>query len=568
MAESYNLFLTGSGESTDSTEAYVPLITPTSPLNYNKPTAPVEETYSTPLQVASDQEIAASRERVQTALTNINKLEEENRNLKSSVKMLQDQIVLTAKHRDNSAAELAALKKAGADETSEEFISAKQALDKAEKFAAAYKIAMTEHIQSTNEKLAANTSQLASELSKLSDKEKSSLKTFQGEQAREETERQEAKTAAAAAAATAAREEALKTQLSASFSGKLEGAAGRKRLLAAQQCFLLYNNHFFVNAHKKLLGGTIKYEDRAVEDQPSYNFYSGKKLRGGVLNTSPGYYSKQTESTKIILVNDGSKTNDSTIINKLKTKNKQEEFDNITPAEYAQLVPRLRLFKVNYVDKGDKSKQEIVEFEFNNKIDITDMAAVSKTFEQSIRGDGAGVKSFEWSYLGSDAFTATRDLKATLKLNFQSFHELQKPRKSGGKDYSYLDLVIQADCGDRDSDDKVIYDPGCYEVLAEVGYNVPSNSTMNEDMLEAVRNSVEHLYLVMTDHAFEFEQDGTFSMTINYRARLGSQLSSRKLNVLLPGGGNEGTVPQKKINDLKKEVADAKKSSKNDNDGT
>ena len=382
---------------------------------------------------------------------------------------------------------------------------------------------------------------------------------------------------AAAAAAVAAKELAAQTLLSSSFSGKLEGAAGRKRLLAAQQCFLLYNNHFFVKRHRQLLSSNYPTQTPAARAKRpadakgrvknmAYNGYSDGKLKGSI-NTSPGYYSKETESTKIILINDTVKSNDSTVVNKLKAKRKQDEFDKITPAEYAQLIPRLRLFKVNYKNSGDgKQAQEAVEFEFNNKIDVTDMSAVGKTFEGSIRGDGAGIKSFEWSYLGSDAFTATRDLKATLKLNFQSFHELQKPRTSGGKEYRYLDLVIQANCSEKaggtDINGRPIYDPGCYEVLAEVGYMVPSKSTLNPHMLEAIRSSVEHLYLVMTDHSFEFEQDGTFSMTVNYRARLGSQLGSRKFNVLLPGGGSESTAAQKHINNLKENIANLKKAEK------
>ena len=357
---------------------------------------------------------------------------------------------------------------------------------------------------------------------------------------------------------------AAQIQLSSSYDGKLEGAAGRKRLLAAQQCFLLYNNHFFVKKHKELLGGIIEYDPALPDPKPAYRLEND-------LNKSAGYYSGLDEATKVILVDDSGQTNDSTIVNRIKTKDRQEEFDKITPAEYAQLLPRLRLYKLNYDDKK-AGQQEAIEFEFSNKIDVKDMSAVHKTFSSgsSVRGDGAGVKSFEWSYLGSDAFTATRDLKATLKLNFQSFNELQKPRLSGGKEYRYLDLVLQPLCAEKDggTDKKgrPIYDPGCYEILAEVGYNSPSNSTLSPDMLEAVRNSVENIYLIMTDHSFEFEQDGTFSLTVNYRARLGSQLGSRKLNVLLPGGGNEGTAPQKKIDGLKKEIAETKKKEKEDGD--
>ena len=375
---------------------------------------------------------------------------------------------------------------------------------------------------------------------------------------------------------------AAKTALAATYDPKdLKGAAGRKRLLAQQQCFLLYNNGFFVRKHKELLDGSAKeYQNDKVTEYPHYNYLADNATAGqmdaGLEHKSPGYYSDITKSTKIILVDDVDEANDSTIINRIKVKKKQEEFDKITPAEYAQLLPKIRLFKINYATGG--TSQNAIEFKFNNKINVNDIGAVGKTFESpfkgSIRGDGAGVKSFDWSYLGTDSFTATRDLKATLKLNFQSFGELKKDRESGLKDsagkpikYRYLDLVIQPNC--KDESNNVVYNPGCYEILAEVGYAFPTekmiaDSAFSTDMQESIRSSVEHLYLVMTDHSFEFEQDGTFSMTINYRARLGSQLGSRKFNVLLPGGGNEGTAPQKTIEVLKKQIADLKETERED----
>ena len=399
----------------------------------------------------------------------------------------------------------------------------------------------------------------------------------------------EAKTAAATSAAVkanaAATDASSKTILLSTYdAGDLEGSSGRKRLLAQQQCFLLYNNHFFPKKHKELLDGSARvFADTATstggpEDRPVYNFHSNPKYKPkdpgtrSAVQTSPGYWSETTNSTKVILVNDIDQSNDSTIINRMKVKKNQGEFDKITPAEYAQLLPTLRFFKIVYNE--DEEFQSSIEIKFGNKINVEQIGAVNQTFKGSIKGDGGGVKSFEWSYLGTDAFTATRDLKATLKLNFQSFHELQKDRFATLPDgtrikYKYLDMIIQAHCGDRETDqnNRPIYDPGCYEIMAEVGYAEPTvNINLTPEMRESIRSSIESLYLVMTDHAFEFEQDGTFSLTINYRARLGSQMGSRKFNVLLPGGGNEGTQPQKKIESLKKELAELKEAEREDAD--
>jgi len=383
-----------------------------------------------------------------------------------------------------------------------------------------------------------------------------------------------------AAAAHAASVAAAATKAIPTTWGKGEGLTSestRKKAARAQQCFLLYNNHFFAAKHREMLGGTyIVNSSNSVEFDSAYTSPQEGRFSSCttqiMTNTSAGYYSGdiRTGHTTTIMVYDGDDTNDSTILNRIKSKKSQDVFDDITPAEYAQLIPSLRLYKLLY-DRHNKlgGSQGMIEFEFGNKIDAGDIQAIDKTFDRNIRGDGVGVESFEWSYLGTDPFTATRDLKATLKLKFQSFYELNKDRIATIKDgntehkfkYKYLDLIIQANCTDEvdENNGLYVYDPGCYEVVAEVGYAKPANKIFSnlddkrkEELLAAVDSTRERIYLVMTNHSFEFGQDGTFDLTIDYRARLGSQMGSRKLNVLLPGGGNaDDTANQAKLKELK-----------------
>ena len=389
----------------------------------------------------------------------------------------------------------------------------------------------------------------------------------------------------ALSAAKQAHADANASQIIPGLAGEsLASESNRKKAARAQQCFLLYNNHFFVQKHRDMLSG--EYRPNSATTAPNtttgeggkflrsaYKTVPGNQAGYPLTNTSPGYYSESTNQTTTIMVYDGDELNDSTILNRIKSKKKQDIFDQITPAEYAQLIPSLRLYKIFYDDETGAlgGSQGMIEFKFSTKIDPTDIAIVNKTFERNIRGDGVGVESFEWSYLGTDPFTATRDLKATLKLKFQSFHELEKPRfaKIGADDfeYRYLDLIVQPNCAKEEDEENglPIYDPGCYEVVAEVGYATPSTkifSNLTDDkktaLLEAVESTRERLYLVMTNHSFDFGQDGTFDITIDYRARLGSQMGSRKLNVLLPGGGNAKNDATTQINELKEKLAKQK----------
>ena len=355
---------------------------------------------------------------------------------------------------------------------------------------------------------------------------------------------------------------------------EVEGEADRKRVLKAQQCFLLYNNSHFAQIHRRFLSS--KYG--AAQADKAYKGETGTNL-------TPGYATdKYTDKTRIYLVDDQDADNDSTILNRIKIKSNESIFDTISPAEYSQLLPHFRLYKVLY-DRGNKNEgaRGYVEFKFDTHIDINDLTAVDKSFSagtvgengKNVRGTGCGVESFEWKYLGSDPFTATKDLEATLKLYFLSFPELtnDRPGKLNGteENYRYLDLILQGDCGDKDNSGRVVYDPGCYEIMAEVGYSAPaesyfpgkdhgvSDTERKVAITESINNSVEKIYLVMTDHTINFNQDGSFSLEINYRARLGSQMNSRKFNVLIPGGGNSIGGPAKEIASYKERVAEAKK---------
>jgi hypothetical protein len=132
----------------------------------------------------------------------------------------------------------------------------------------------------------------------------------------------------------------------------------------------------------------------------------------------------------MMLVDEG--TDGSSIVNKLNLKKGSDSFTRIKTHEHAQLMPMFRLFKV-YRHKGKESS--IVEFEFSN---FTSLDGIAKEltvehlgYDVDSFGKGAevGVKSFEWRNLGTDPFTATRDIEATLKVHAQHFPSLAKMRK-------------------------------------------------------------------------------------------------------------------------------------------
>lgn len=303
----------------------------------------------------------------------------------------------------------------------------------------------------------------------------------------------------------------------------------------AVQCWLLYNMEPFADFHKLI---TSVDSDSYIDE--------------------PGYQSKylypSTHRQRILLVNE--ETDGTTLPSKFHARKGTDAFNIIQPHEYAQLMPMLRIFKT-YKTKG---KDEVVEMEFGNETTL-DGIAKQLTLERPVsvggpnmpdsvytRGSEVGVKSFEWVNKGQDPFTATKDIEATLTLTAQSFASLAKTRygdavgsrrtRAGALSsdriaYRYLDLIVQPDCADN-------YSPNCYEIRVDVGYaDVKDHKTvgMSEALKKSVSAQKDILYLTLTDHSFNVNEDGTIDIVINYRGRLEGIMKSRKMNILLPAGG-------------------------------
>ena len=314
----------------------------------------------------------------------------------------------------------------------------------------------------------------------------------------------------------------------------------------AGQCFLLYNMDAFSQYHRELLG-----------KPPGHAFY---KTDGGK-NKSYGYYSNKVNKTRVFLIDE--KTEGTKVVNKLTMKKGAADFVNIKTHEYAQLTPLLRIYKV-YRDNSTNS-EEVVEIKFTNNTSLegietpASIGYINTTEEDRYtRGPEAGVLSFDWRYIGTDPYTATREVEATLKLTAQHFSSLVKERAGevvgGGvssyfpmapmttyKIYRYLDLIVQADCRDNAAAPAHGgYSPECYEIRVVVGYQDPGK---NADMAPGIKDNVpcqkDILALIPSDHSFDYKEDGSIELTISLKGRTEQLMNNRAMNILFPSGGSD-----------------------------
>jgi len=353
----------------------------------------------------------------------------------------------------------------------------------------------------------------------------------------------EAQHLANAAASSAGNFDIDEAQAAATAYANASAEEGFNIVHGASQCFLLYNMSAFAQQHRALLAGS---------EPPigAYVLLAGQEIK------TPGYYSNKISAPRIYLIDE--KTDGSEIISRLRIKKGSDHFVKLKVHEHAHLSPLLKIYKV-FRNSNNTGESAMVEVKFDKTTNLDGIAQAltvdhprtdakgSWPHAQFSKGSGVGIKSFDWTFLGTDPFTATRDISATLKLVFQDFSsllavhrgpDLYADNSNTTKEYKYLDLIVQPDCrDDRENILGQVYSPECYEVRVDIGYHEVDATTVRPDTRQAIKYQRESLYLIPNEHEIEFADDGHVEVTIKLRGRLESLMSDKKFNVLLPGGG-------------------------------
>ena len=230
------------------------------------------------------------------------------------------------------------------------------------------------------------------------------------------------------------------------------------------------------------------------------------------------------------------------------------EFFEIPPHVLSTLTPKLRLFRVE--NKKNNGQLLETEFIFPQRTDIDRVKDYKRPQPDNLqipdnflsarfdKGEGCGLKEFSFEFNGTNPAESRNDIKATMKLYFQTFADFIRKRKSkNGKEYSFVDLIVQPvneATNDMVNQIKLIhpnqYDPSFYRIRAEIGYNYPDNLDSFYDRSTELRNAIDltnkSFYLCMVDHELNIDLDGTVEITISYRAYAETALKSLRYDAL------------------------------------
>lgn len=251
-------------------------------------------------------------------------------------------------------------------------------------------------------------------------------------------------------------------------------------------------------------------------------------------------------------------TDQNGMINKFFIPHNLEEFMNIPPSVAAMLVPKLRIYKVYEASVANKPATKQVEFEFDQEglgggfIDKNNNTTAVERIDQMFsnktaidRGNGAGIKSFDFSFEGTSPATARNDITASLVLYFQNFNDFFRKRvNNAGEEFSFVDMILYP--GKKVGYGKAAknqYDPSYYRIRVDVGWQTPDGmlaeiektygtSGSGSRLVEQIRQINKSFYLNMIDHDIDIKEDGSVEIKISYRAYLESLMKTTRMDAL------------------------------------
>ena len=221
-------------------------------------------------------------------------------------------------------------------------------------------------------------------------------------------------------------------------------------------------------------------------------------------------------------------------MNRLVVDPSQNVLFTLKPETVSQLIPHMRFFKVESDENGVDKEVEI-SFDSNVKNDITGVKGALRRQ----RGYGVGVRNFNFSYDGTDPFSAKKAISAKLSIYASTFDDLLRERKDKkNQPYKYAELALKTGgfSGDIEELTKLERDnlnKLNFRLKVTVGWSAPKDTfvSLTAAQKKAVYNSFITMYLTPTIHSFNFDETGALTFDIEYLAYIEDAFSQKQYNI-------------------------------------
>lgn len=232
-------------------------------------------------------------------------------------------------------------------------------------------------------------------------------------------------------------------------------------------------------------------------------------------------------------------------VNRLVVDPSQKEFFKIKNSTLSSLVPHIRFYKVESDDEGRDVETEIT-FDSNGGDSVfqnfeNENKKISKVYRKQ-RGHGVGMKSFNFSYDGTDPFSAKKMIAAKLSIYAATFDELLRERQDPtGKSFKYAELALKTGGVGIDGKKKSLSDIERenleklnFRLKATLGWSIPDSksfSKLSDDLKDAIYDSFITIYLTPTIHNFSFDETGATIFDIEYLAYIEDAFAQSTYNI-------------------------------------
>ena len=207
-------------------------------------------------------------------------------------------------------------------------------------------------------------------------------------------------------------------------------------------------------------------------------------------------------------------------------------FFDISPSLLSQLSPMIRLYKIE-MDANTQGERQ-VEIKFDTHYNASALDNIFNNKDK--RGFGVGLKSFNFSYEGSNPFAVKKSIKAKLVIFASSFDDLLAQRGQGLGAFRYCDLALKTggnlnellDRSDKSASAIVNNISKLnFRLKVVVGWAMPNGNFENNtpipqedrtNLAKAIDNSFVTLNLTPTIHNFDIDDQGRVVFSIEYLA--------------------------------------------------
>ena len=221
-----------------------------------------------------------------------------------------------------------------------------------------------------------------------------------------------------------------------------------------------------------------------------------------------------------------------TLITEMNKRAGFKYLSKLTPAQLALLQPKIQLFKVRY---GGPTTTES-KFVFDTEVTRKDIRTIFET--GAGRGGGIGIKNVSYEFLGGDPESSQRVIVVKLSLFVQDIDKFFKEVPTKGI-ASPLDLIVPSrakksifknDPADWEYDKATevhnhklnVVNHDNFEIKAILGWSLPSsgNGLIPRNLRRAIEKNQLVTMLTLHDHTFDFNQDGSMTISASYNGRI------------------------------------------------